>query len=374
MTIHSTTLLERYRPVHKTGLDCRITAGRNILDLYGHRHSYTLVQGLASSFYFSYVKQFDVQDLLTFRTGDMSAHYMPVSGQRSEVLENLAYLFNTRLLGGSDQAPEQAERDMLEFVREGIPVMVAVAREALADSMGRPLPVSPGMNGLKYGGHFVVVVGADLKQRTVQMFDSDHTELIEMPLHVLSHVRTVGDNDPNYMMKSHSRWQVLLPEARVAPLPDLMTTALRRTVHHFLSAQDDPRARGGLNGLHTFCAELPQWCVHAEFPVEKVRATVFHMHMMSQYISGGALGRKYFGMFLRQCSEVMGSAPLAAAATQYADVSRHWNGLLATMQGEMRKTPADIRFDGGSIKSLLAQIMDCEQAGFDLVRRAVGGA
>lgn len=369
--MNPSTLIDRYRRVHRPGQDCRLTSGRNLLELYGYRHSYATVQGLASNFYFSYRTQFSPLERLTFAGGDFCAHYFAVSGQRLEVLENLAYLFNAELLGGVGQDDAAAEASLLAFLDQDIPVLLAVSRQVLGDYLGQSFALPPYMKGLRFGGHFVTAVGYDRGRGTVALFDTDHMQMLEVPLAVLAQARTDGDGDPDCLMQSNKRWAVFLPGTSAAKPARLMAMALERTLHLWRGAPADAGGAAGLEGLRRLCAELPGWTERADLPADKLRATAFMLRMTSEMLSGGSLGRRCFGMFLRQAGDTLRSDSLLAAAADYGLLSDLWGQLIGTV-GQHVFDPAGPRsLDQPAIRALLAQLIEHEEQGLARVGAAL---
>ena len=358
------SLLERYRRVHRPGQDCRVTSARNLLELHGYRHSYATVQGLSSNFFFSYRTRFTPVERLTFPGGNVCSHFFAVSGQRLEVLENLAYLFNADLVTGAGEDDAQAEETLLAFLDEGLPVLVAVSRHVMGDYLGQPLRFPSYLATLRFGGHFVVAVGYDRERGTVSLFDTDHMQLLEVPMAVLSKARTDGDNDPGCVMKSHKRWAVFLPGASAPALPDLMRSALARTVHLWRGAVVDAGGAGGLEGVRRLCAELPGWADRADLPADKLKASVYMLRMTSEMLSGGSLGRRSFGMFLRQVGDALRSDALLAAAADYGDLCDLWKQLIGAVEARVFATSGPRSLDQPAIHALLARLKEHEEQGF----------
>jgi hypothetical protein len=368
MTGHSLT--ERFKRIHRPGQDCRITSARNMLEFHGSRHSYATIQGLASSFYFSYRKEFSASDLLIFPGGNICDYYWPVSGQRLEVFENLAYLFNAELLTGSDQSPEAAEQTLLDFLREGVPVMVAVARFALAEYFEQPMSFPPYLGDLRFAGHFITVVGVDLVRRMAKILDTDHSQLQEIPLSVLARVRIEGDQEQNYFMRSRNRWVVFLPGKSHPPLTQLLSSALNRTLHLLLATENS--AVSGISGLSKFCAELPGWVEDPMLSVDKLKATVFLMRMASDKLAAGSLGRRSFGMFLRQAGESLGNKAFIQAAHHYSDLTGLWQRVLSTVESRVFAETGPQTLDVSELRDLLNQILALEMRGVEQLQAGCG--
>jgi hypothetical protein len=340
-----------------------MTSARNLLDMHGYRHSYATVQGLASSLYFSYHEYMTPFDVLTFMSTDMTGHYWPVIGQRPEVYENLAYLFNATYVSGSGQTPEEAEQSMLAFIRQGVPVMVALARFALAEHHRMSASIPPFMRDLLFAGHYIVVVAVDEATGMATYFDSDHSSRMEIPLSVLRRLRTEGDGADNCFMQSHNRWAVFVPGSQAPALKDQMHASLVRTLHNWKCQADRPGTQSGMPGLKMFAAALPGWTERPELPVDKLKATVFILRMASEKISGGSLGRRGFGMFVRQANEVLAARTLAEAAGIYAELTVCWADLMGLLHSRIFGEAAPRSLDVPEVRALLGRIVEHEAAG-----------
>lgn len=358
------TLTERYRSVHRTGQDCRVTSARNILALHGRRYSYSMIQGLASCFFFTYRKKFSALDMLTFSGGDMCRYYWPVSGQRMEVFENLAYLFNAVLVSREGQDSLAAHEDMLAFLRAGVPVMVQVSRHSIARHLNQESGYPAFLPGLSFGGHYVTIVAADEIRGVATMFDTDHQNVIEIPFETLIAARCAGDAEPNCFMQSRNRWTVFIPGTSVPSPAQMAASALARVVHYFRSAQLAGDGAGGLLGLSALCRDLPHWRDQAADNPDCLRATVFMLRMHSDLMSGGSLGRRSFGIFVRQSAELLKSPRLGAAAGLYADATELWQKLMTSLEQRVLQPQAPQSLDTQPIRDLLSRIEEVEAEAF----------
>lgn len=370
--MHETSLYRRYHEAHQPGKDCRITSARNLLEMYGHRHSYAIVQGLAGSFFFTYRRAFSALDRLTFPDLDVTKYYWPVSGQRMEVLENLAYQFNALLVMRSGQTSEEAERDLLEYLRQDVPVMVAVSRESLARHFGKPYGYPPFLRNLHFGGHFITVVAAEERRRVVAAFDTDHTEVLEVPFGVLAEARVDGGNKATCFMQSQNRWAVLIPGTSVPRLEQMCGSALVRIIHMFRSAEDDTQHIGGFRALNRFCDEVLSWNELTARDPDLLRATVYMLRMNSDLISGGSVGRRHFGMFVRRAAELLRSRNLLAAAIAYAELTKLWNDLLDHIERSVLGQRTIQSLDVPAVRETLLSIRDREQSAMSRIERAMG--
>ena len=357
-------LIERYRAVHRTGQDCRVTSARNMLELHGRRYSYSMIQGLASCFFFTYRKRFKPLDMLTFSGGDMCRHYWPISGQRMEVFENLAYLFNAVLVSREGQESLAAHEDMLAFLRNGVPVMVQVSRHSIARHLNREYGYPDFLSGISFGGHYVTIVAADENRRVATMFDTDHQNVVDIPFDALIAARCAGDGEPDCFMQSRNRWAVFIPGTSVASPAHMAGSALARVVHQLRSAELEEDGAGGLSGLRALCRDVPLWRDQAADNPDCLRATVFMLRMHSDLMCGGSLGRRSFGIFVRQTAQLLKSTELATAAGLYADSAGLWQALMAELEQRVLRPRVPESLDTQPIRDLLSRIAEVETEAF----------
>lgn len=359
-----TSLVERYGRHHRKGHDCRVTCTRNLLEFHGHRHSYAVIQGLASSFFFVYRTEDSERARLLFPEGDFAHLFWPVSGQRLEVLENLAYLFNAVLVQDQKQGHEEALARLEPYLAAGLPVLCALSRKALAEYLGGQAWGDWFPAGVGFGGHWVIVVDVDRRRRVVTLFETDRYEPIELPFEVFFELRTLGDDQAGFAMKSLNRWAVFCPPRHVPPFASLVRTALTKVVWNLRCPALD-HGEGGIAALDRFCTELPGWGERPDLPPEKLFATVSMMWLNSEFMVGGALGRRSFGMFLRHAGREIGAPSLLAGAEIYADAAEAWSELVGRLHGQVADTPGPWSFRTDRIAELLTRLRQLEHAGLE---------
>lgn len=364
-----TPLLERYRPHHRKGHDCRVTCARNLLEFYGHRHSYAVIQGLSSSFFFVYRTTDSARARLLFPEGNFSHLFWPVSGQRMEVLENLAYLFNAVLVGAEKQSDEDALAAIEAYLIEGLPVLCALSRKALHEHLGDPEWGNWFPPGVGFGGHWVVVVEVDRRQRRVTLFETDRLEPIRLPFEVFFAIRAHGTASDTFYLKSNNRWSVFFPPRQPPPFAQQARTALTKVVANLRCPALDT-GEGGLPALERFCDELPGWGERPDLPAAKLFSTISMMWLNSEFMVGGALGRRSFGMFLRHCARELGAPTLGTAADLYAEAAQHWSALVATLHDKVSAgTPPPWSFREPAISDRLTALRRLEHEGLGELER-----
>ena len=372
----STELLERYARVHRKGYDCRLTCSRNVLEYFGHQLSYSTLHGLSGTFFFVYRTTNEPLSRLLFPGGDIGSYFWPISGQQLEVMANVAFLFNALLITNEDESLDAIR----PYLAEGIPVMVALCREELMKFRGVDFGESRWFpDGVSFGGHWVVVAGIamvtrdheeiDDRRGVAQVFETDQREVLEVPLDVLRHVRSYGDDNPGFLMKSRNQWAVLYPPERIPPFATLARTALHKVVH---AMRHPPARQCGIAALEAFCRELPDWCERDDLGPRKLLATVKMLWLSSDLMVGGGMGRHSFGLFLRNAGRTLGADELTRAAESYAAACRAWQRLTREVTREVLETAPPWTFRKPEITDILAELRDAELAGFESVEAFVG--
>ncbi|HEX6740041.1 MAG TPA: BtrH N-terminal domain-containing protein, partial [Vicinamibacteria bacterium] len=332
--LESGGMRERFQHIHSPGRDCRLTCARDLLDYFGLRYSHSVVQGLSSACLFSYARPEDGLQALLYPELDFRGFFSAVSGGVLEILENLAYLFNGRYLVRQQDPADLTLQELRPYLAEGIPVLVAVCRDVVYDHLGLFYPPWPSYLGpLKFGGHFMPVVGIDDARGVVQMFETNRLPPLELPFEVLHRARTQGDGEADYRMQSLNRWAVFVPSPAPPPLPALMRTALLKTVHAMTDSASARAGASGLPALERFCRELPHWA--ERMTRDHYQASLFMLRLNSVELSTGAMGRKGFGIFLRRAAVALGQPELEPAAHAYAEAAEAWQDLLDLIDDEV---------------------------------------
>jgi hypothetical protein len=361
---------ERFQRIHSPGRDCRLTCARDLLDYFGLRYSHSIVQGLSSAYHFSYARPEHHLQALLYPELDFRPYFFAVSGGVLEILENLAYLFNGRCLIQEQDPDDTALEAFRPYLAEGIPVLVAVCRDVVYDHLGLYYPPWPAYLGpLKFGGHWMPVVGLDDARGLVQMFETNRLPPVELPFEVLHQARTIGDGDPHYRMQSRNRWAVFLPSATPPPLPFLVRTALVKTVH---AMSESPAARsgaGGLPALQRFCRELPHWAEQMSLPSYK--ASLCMLRLNSAELSTGAMGRKGFGIFLRRAAAALGRPELESIAVDYALAAEAWQALIDLIEDDVLDPASTRVLPRAPLAAAAAEVSRLEQGAFERLSRVV---
>lgn len=368
----SSPLTRRYAAAHRKGYDCRVTCARNLLEMHGHRFSYAVLHGLSSTFFFVYRKVDDMRSRLLFPEGNFAHLFWPISGQKLEVFDNLASLLGAHLVRGGDASldAEASIEELRPYLDEGMPVMVAICRETLLAMRGLPLELRWFPETLGFGGHWVVVSEIDARRRRVQLFETDQPMPLEVSFEELHTLRTHGDNDPNFYMKSRNRWTVFEPPRQLPSFASLADIAIRKTVHEMACPLIE--GAGGMAAFDAFCAELPAWAERDDLG-EKLHLTVAMAFLASEYMVGGGMGRRSYGLFLNQASREMGSPLLKEAARRYGQAGGHWQRLMVALSQEVLEKEAPWSLRGEDIASALEELHSTERRGFELLQEYVEG-
>lgn len=357
-------LTERYAAAHRKGYDCRVTCARNLLEMHGHRFSYAVLHGLSSTFFFVYRKFDDARCRLLFPEGNFAHHFWPISGQKLEVLENVAALTGSHLVRGGDEHldAEASIEQIRPYLDEGIPVMVAICREKLLELRGLPIEIRWFPEDMGFGGHWVVVTEIDDSRRVVQLFETDRPEPLEVSFDELHLVRTLGDDNPNFYMKSRNRWSVFEPPQHLPSFASMADIAIRKTVHEL----HHPLIEGGsgMAAFDAFCAELPDWAERDDLG-DKLHFTVAMAFLASEYMVGGGMGRRGYGLFLTNAARALDAPVLKEAARQYGRAGALWQRLMAALSKEVLEKGKPWSLRGEHVTAPLAELHEAETAGFE---------
>lgn len=359
------SLSERYAAVHRQGYDCRVTCLRNLLELHGHRFTYATLLGLSSTFFFVYRRVDDERCRLLFPTGNFAHRFWPISGQKLEAIENITYATGAHLVrGGDPHLDAAASRDELRpYLEAGMPVMVALCREKLRVLCGQGRELDWFPTDLGFGGHWVVVTAIDDARRVVRLFETDQKQPLEVSFEAFHALRTHGDQEPGFYMKSRNQWAVFEPPRRLRSFAALADAAIRKTVHelrHPLIAEGT-----GMAAFDAFCAELPDWAERDDLSPQKLHLTVAMAFLSSEYMAGGGLGRRSFGLFLRHAGRALEAPILVAAAMHYGRAGGLWQQLMAVLAREVVAKEAPRTLRQGAIVDTLARLRAAERAGFE---------
>jgi Domain of unknown function (DUF4872)/Butirosin biosynthesis protein H, N-terminal len=363
-------MIERFQQIHSPGRDCRLTCARDLLDYFGLRYSHSVVQGLSSAYLFSYVgPEHDAQGLL-YPDLDFREYFCAVSGGVMEIFENLAYLFNGRYLVQEQDPSDTALEALRPYLKADLPVLVAVCRDLVYDHLGLQHPPWPAYLGsLKFGGHWMAVVGVDDRRRMVQMFETNQTPPVELPFEVLHAARTAGDGVAHFRMQSRNRWAVFVPSSTPPPLPGLFRTALVKTVHAMTESASARSGASGLRALTAFCRDVPHWA--DQMSAQRYKASLYMLRLNSVGLSTGAMGRKGFGIFLRRAAALLGIAELESIAFEYAAAADAWQALVGLIDDDVLDERSSSIVAPEPLATAAGAIYEHEQRAFERLARVV---
>jgi hypothetical protein len=358
----------RYRRHHCTGLDCRLTNLRNLLDYFGYKESYSSVFGLSSSFDFGYRKSLNQEDRLQYPDFDFSPFFYSVTGHRFDCIEQMAFNCSASMVGNYPDSPEASLARMRHYLGNSIPVMVALSRMVISQHMRRPDGFPEYLQGIEFGGHWVILTAIDDVKKTVTIYDTDSPNPIEMPQEVFQFARTCGDDHDNCLMKSRNRWVVFVPPARLPSRVHMVQTALAKTVYHMKIRASAEESYRGLHGLQVFARELPLWPEMSELKGDRLKASTFILQLNAEVLSSG-LGRKLFASFLHQSADICKSDALQEAANLCSDASRCWRQLVHILAPitNVSTAPSWNRWDKWETEVLLERILGLETKAVDKI-------
>lgn len=364
--------LARLLELHSLGRDCRLTAARDVLHYFGFAHSPAMVYGLSSSYNFTYRRASGSRRCLLFPDlGDVARDYfLPVSGHRLEVFENLAYLYNGTLIRGEGTPLEALVPLMRGHLAEQIPFLVAVSQEKLLQHTGFRHSWPRYLNVSGFGGHWVQVVALDERARTVTLLESNLRTPVTIGFEAFDEARVYGDEHPDFLMKSRGRWAVLVPSSAPPPLPELIRGALIKVVYHMSDTASPSPEENGMAALRSFTRDFPAW--PETLPLGKYKASLFMIKTASEGLLSGSLGRRGFGIFLRRASTLLAQPALTLAAQAYADAGLAWERLVQCIDSRVLDAEDDAVLPAREMASICSEVHERESAAFALLAGAVG--
>ena len=353
--------LENYGKHHFVGSDCRITCLRNIFDYLGIKVSYATLFGLSSSFHFGYRDGFGPLEFLQYPDRNCLEHFLPISGTRLDCAENLAFNYSATIQGNFPDDAETSLARLRNFTKQGLPVMVAVSRQAIGRYLGWKDDTPGFLGDIYFGEHWLVLTSVNDAANSVTVFEPDIPRPVEMPLAVFQQARGHGDEDSKCFLKSRNRWIVLLPPRPAPPKQDLIRTALTKTLFLMTSPSGQEFVHYGLDGLRTFSNALLSWEPVCDRYEDRLKATAWMLYVQGEIVASGGLGRKVYASYLRQSAAVCRSASLREAADCCAEAAHHWTSLIGRIKTCLLSDRVSSLKDDPEIATLLRLILSREE-------------
>jgi hypothetical protein len=178
-------LTARYKSAHYTGLDCRITNLRNLMHFYGTKQSYSTIYGMSAGLDFAYRTGRSARDVVEHPDFNFPTYFRATTGSSFNIIEQLAFNYGACVHGNYPDTPEASWLKIRQYLSAGMPVMLAVSRLVLSAFLGREDGFPSYLNGIEFGGHWVVITDIDEDLQTTTIFDTDMVHPFVVPLNVL---------------------------------------------------------------------------------------------------------------------------------------------------------------------------------------------
>ena len=249
----------------------------------------------------------------------------------------------------------RAEAALLEALAGGEPVMVQVDMGELG-YLGMPA-------GYHFGGHVVVVAGADPESRTALVADRD------APLHAVSlDELDRARGSPCRPWPPRRRWWSFDFSAVREPRAAEVREAIAETATAMLEA---PIANLGVRGIRTAATRIRGW--PAALGARGLTAACINGFTMidARGGTGGGCFRSMYATFLKEAAMITSEPAFACAGAAMAEIASSWQEVAEALQGAATAAQPEPWLARGA--GLLAQIADREEAAWAGLRQLAGG-
>ncbi len=309
-------LTARFARRYLPGTDCRLACVRNTLAGDGLELTPAAVLGLSGA--------------LCFVFADAATNRFPfdtVAGISDQTVTGVAAALGAYLSAGTHgaDAPFVGSPAHGALVA-GRPVHVAVHRASLRRARGQGA-----MPQDDVGAHFVTLTAYDADADLFTVFETDDRapfalsgDALRAAWHLDRRVRRPF-RDPT--LPCDGVWFALgLPSSADRLWTTAVPHALHRVAHGFFSP---PVSTMGAPALHRFVDHVGAWPELLDARADAVQRNVRLLNVTVGPLSGGGLGRRLYGRFLRQVAVEWGSPALAATATAFDATAAAWQRLAA---------------------------------------------
>ena len=250
----------------------------------------------------------------------------------------------------------RAEKTMLGLLEAGEPVMVNV-------DMGL-LPYFDLPDDYHFGGHVIVVAGADAEQATVTVADRD-ADLHTVPLDQFAAAR--GSTFKPF--PPHNMWYTFDFRGKRPPTAVDARTAIAEACATML---DGPIANIGVKGIRKAALQVPRWA--KTMSDEQLRGACFNNFIFIDATggTGGGIFRYMYSRFLREAVELTGDETIGRASQELHGVGDRWQEVAQLFHPAGDPGAADDPTPAlAEIAGQLEAIADQEEAIWLALRRAV---
>ncbi|MHB1264346.1 MAG: DUF4872 domain-containing protein [Gemmatimonadaceae bacterium] len=312
-------LTSRYRERYLPGFDCRLATARNALAAAGVPLAPPAALGLSGALCFAYAPA--------------HANRFPfhsVAGISDQSVIGLAAATGAYLAAGTAPRGTAFTRSPVgRHLAAGVPVQVAVHRDTLRRA-GRPDHPAHG----DLGAHFVSLTAHDAARARVTVFETDRREPMEVTVAALEQawyldrdvVRPLADPT----LPCDGSWFALL----VPSVEPCWEVAAPWAVHRVVAGFESPAVPTmGAPAVDAFERELPYWVEESGADHEGLMRSIRMLGVMVRALSGGGLGRRLYGRFLREVGRRFRLPAAGEVAAAFDRCGEGWTAFVAAVEG-----------------------------------------
>lgn len=303
------SLKKKYVP----GFDCRLATFRNTLAVQNVSLSNSMMLGVAGSLIFCFNDNKYYSRLSEF----------VVAGISDQSLEYLTSHLNLYLFRGRMSDIETAETELIKYLSMGLPVNIAINRKILQDYCGQQT------GQINMGHHYVTITSYDEEQGYFTLFETDSPHPILVTKEQLNQIwfsdliRKRENVDP-FQLCDGQWYTFKCKQIRRQELTKMSLLGISKVIDNFF-ASPIPEIFG-IEALKKFCNTVPSW-EHPE-NIELLKRSLAVLNAMESGMSGGGLGRKLFGYFLSELSEIMNDQEIKLISMEFTELAVLWRNLM----------------------------------------------
>lgn len=271
---------------HSKGNHCESTPLRDITNFLGYTYDEPMSFGLDGTFGFVFwdPEKWDFNKNLEgpmFLIGGKQGWF-----NEKSLLCRISGIINEYK---SFKSSKEAWNDVIDSINNQNPLMVQV------DMAFLPYFNFPDMH---FGGHFISVIGYNLKKEMALVCDNEFEEPIEIKIEDLMKARSSTEGPE--IMRPHNNRYILKKrqDGKKPPFPAALKLAIQEVATHIVSPS---MSHVGLPGLEKFIEYVSNW--DKSFPNDKKTAKSLLQGLygyIEEYGTGGALFRNLYANFLSQ--------------------------------------------------------------------------